>query len=98
MEVYVQENAVVKVVTDRDKIQRGIDARNLLEEPLITEAFGRLERDTVDALVAADRVEAMKMAALAERLRVIRDLQQHLITVSLTGQEVEQRIKLAEDE
>lgn len=80
-------------MTDQDKIQRGIDARWLMEQKLFTEAFGRLEADTIDNLVNTPANELTAIAALAERLRVIRDLQRYLVNVSMIGKETERRLQ-----
>jgi hypothetical protein len=84
-------------VTDHDKLQRGIDARALLEAPLIIEAFARLETDTVDDIARSDRTDMAKMGALAERLRVIRDLRQYLVSVDTTAKSVEYRLNSGQE-
>lgn len=80
-----------------DAIQRGIDARALLEAPLIVEAFARIEKDTLNELVSTDRANLPQMAALTERIRVIRDLQDHLRSISMTGMVAQQQIENNED-
>ena len=78
-------------LSDQDKRQRGIDARALLDAPLIVEAFARLETDTVDDIARSDRTDLRKMGALAERLRVIRGLKDELRSIVTTGEEVKHR-------
>ena len=77
---------------DQDKLLRGQAARALLEAPLIIEAFAQLEDSTVDDIAQTDRTDLPKMGALAERLRVIRDLRDYLRSVSTTARAVEYRL------
>lgn len=55
-----------------DKIAKGGAAKRLLEDPLLTEAFGAVERDIVDALAAIplDGAEQSKRA-----FELVHDLQ-----------------------
>ena len=78
-------------LSDQDKRQRGIDADALLKAPLIIEAFARLETATVDRIAGSDRTDIAAMRALMERLRVIRDLKQELITIRTDGEEIKYR-------
>lgn len=75
-------------MTDHDRIQRGIEARALLESPLIREGFVKLEEQTVNDMVH-DAFDMAKKLHLIERIKVIRDLQQYLKSISTTGRQAE---------
>lgn len=77
-------------MTDQVKIQRGIEARRLLEDPLIREAFMRMEAEAVDAMVLCDN---MQLTSCVEGIRAVRRLKQHLESVSLDGKSVESRLQ-----
>lgn len=79
-------------LSDHDKIQRGHDARYLLEQKLFIEAFARLESDTVDNIVSAPTDDDKATISLAERLRVIRDLKRYLENVAMVGRETQKRL------
>ncbi len=85
-------------MTDHDKIQRGIDAKRLLEEPLIVEAFARMEVAVVNDLAIIDVTNIAVMAAKVQRLQVIRGITTELRSMSLNGQAVQRRVTEAAEQ
>lgn len=76
-------------MTEQEKIQRGIEARALLEAPLIMEAFDAFEKESVDKLAATDGTQCVEREAYIERITALRAFKQHLRSTATTGREAE---------
>jgi len=76
---------------DEDRIFLGHEARQLLNNRLVKEAFAELERMALEKLLACDLTDDANRFRLAERIRVIRDLRDELMSVQITGQQMELR-------
>jgi hypothetical protein len=73
-------------MTADEKKRRANEARRLLDEPLLKEAFDTIERDTIEAMlrvpglpVWADR-KRRRLADQVNTIRVIRSYLEHVIT------------------
>lgn len=72
-------------MTDEERIRRGEEARRILSEPLLLEAFATLERMALDGLVSAPVEDDVLRRYLAERIRLIRALRSELETAIAIG-------------
>lgn len=63
---------------------RASEANRLLNEPLLVEAFEKVERELFKALIAPNATDADR-ARDAAQIRAIRDVRAHLETVIRTG-------------
>lgn len=68
-----------------DKERRAVEARRLLEEPLLKEALDEIERATVEDMLRLPIWSDRKRRILTDRIRVIRGIRDHLKSVILTG-------------
>ena len=59
-------------MTNEDAINRGVRAKQLLEEDLLTEAWEGMERGAVERLVACDVTDVKTMQALTLALQTVR--------------------------
>lgn len=67
----------------KDVERRAAEARRLLDEPLLKEAFAYLEANAFEELLAAGDDRAR--LELVERVKAIRGVQQYLQTVIASG-------------
>jgi hypothetical protein len=74
-------------VTREERIHRGQEAARMLENEIMTTAFGELEKDAVEAIVSAAPDDHVARHHHAIRIAVIRDLRQQLRSVVTTGQQ-----------
>lgn len=74
-----------------DKDRRAIEARRLLDEPLLNEALDRIERDAVNEMLRLPFWSDRKRRMLADRVRVVRGMRSHLQSIVLTGTEQRSR-------
>jgi hypothetical protein len=74
-------------VTREERIHRGQEAARMLENEIMTTAFGELEKDAVEAIVSAAPDDHVARHHNAIRIAVIRDLRQQLRSVVTTGQQ-----------
>lgn len=81
-------------MTPDDRIWRGNEAKRLLDEPLLKEAFDAVERDTVNELKRMPIWEAdRKRRDLVHRLQLLEDVRQHLQAVIAAGKQVAARME-----
>jgi hypothetical protein len=72
-------------MTDEEHARRGEEARRILNEPLLVEAFDNIERAAIDALVLAPPENDTLRRCLADRIRVVRALRSDLETTIALG-------------
>jgi hypothetical protein len=75
-------------MTDEERAQRGEEARRILNEPLLVEAFEAIERSAVDELVSVPPENDALRRCLVERIRVVRALRTDLETTIALGDQV----------
>jgi hypothetical protein len=75
-------------MTDEERMRRGEEARRILNEPLLIEAFDAIERSAVNELVSVPLENDALRRCLTERIRVIRDLKSNLETTIALGDQV----------
>lgn len=61
-----------------DLIRRGEEARQVLDSPLMQEAFSDLEQAYVEALIACDATDDLGRFRLSEGMKVLRLVRRHL--------------------
>lgn len=77
-------------MTPDEKQQRAAEAAQLLANPYLREAFDRIERDAVEAIISApqwDEKGDRQRRLAAERVRVIRDVRAALQSLIAEGQQ-----------
>ena len=81
-------------MTPDEKIRRANEALQLTQNPLLREAFDRIERDAIEAMLSVrdDVVDADRLhRAAADRVRTIRDVRAALASVISEGQQAGRR-------
>lgn len=73
----------------REKTRRAVEARRLMDEPLLVEALSALEKDAVERIVEARgwRFGDRQRRVAAEQIRIIRGIRNHLELVIIQGRE-----------
>jgi hypothetical protein len=72
-------------MTDEEHAQRGEEARRIMSEPLLVEAFRTIEQSAVEELLQVPAENDMARRCLADRIRVIRALKSNLETTIALG-------------
>jgi len=72
-------------MTPEQRVIRGNKARQLLEEPLMQEAFSLMERDIIEMFYACPERDTAGMVSLQQHLRNVRKLQAILQGVMESG-------------
>jgi hypothetical protein len=68
-----------------EKERRGYEAQRLMQEPLLNEAFDKIEQEAVDEMLALPFWSDKKRRMLVDRIKVIRDFRSHLTSVITSG-------------
>ena len=72
---------------EREITRRASEARRLLDEPLLNEAWERIERRCIEEMLKLPPGANRKRRLLAERIRVHRDTKAFLQNVITNGEE-----------
>lgn len=72
-------------MTDEERARRGEEARRLLNEPLLIEAFDNIERTALDRLLDCPPENDALRRCLADYIRIIRTLRSNLETTIALG-------------
>jgi len=78
-------------VTPEEEVQRGLDAERLLREPLLVEAFEKLEKEYTRAWQTSPARDAEGREKLFQMQKCLSSVQLHLKTVMQNGQFVQKR-------
>lgn len=70
-----------------DVERRAAEARRLLDEPLLNEAFDLIEHAAVEEMLKLPFFADRKRRMLADRVRVIRGIREHLRAVIMTAED-----------
>lgn len=73
----------------RDAERRALEARRLLDDPLLNEAFAAIEQEAINEIIRVPFWADRKRRMLTDRVRVIRGIREHLRSVILTGRDGE---------
>lgn len=74
-------------LTDREHSRRVSEARRLLEEPLLIEAFDKIERQAIEELVKAERKDDDGRRLMADYIRAVRAVRRHIEQIIVTGED-----------
>lgn len=74
-------------LTDREHARRVSEARRLLDEPLLLEAFERIEKQALEELVKADRKDDDGRRLMADYIRAVRAVRRHIEQIIVTGED-----------
>ena len=72
-------------MTPEELVHRGNKARQILEEPLVKEAFSIMERDVIELFYNCPQRDTEGMVYLQQNLRNVRKLKDLLLGVMETG-------------
>jgi hypothetical protein len=72
-------------MTPEDKIERGLQATRLLEEPLLAETLDALERHAIERIAGADVNDTKTLQTLAMSLQAARGFKSALQSVAREG-------------
>lgn len=72
-------------MTQDDEIRRGMEATNLLEQPLMKQAFLGIEAGLVEALKSVPMGDTKTQHELVLTLQLLGKLKRHFLTIMETG-------------
>lgn len=75
----------------KDSERRAAEARRLLDEPLFKEALSAIEQQAIEELLRVPFWSDRRRRMLADRVRVIRGIRDHLRTVIMAGEDSNRR-------
>jgi hypothetical protein len=72
---------------EREIARRVSEARRLLDEPLLIEAFDRIEAAAIEDMLTVPFWAQRRMRMAADRVKVVRGLRKHLEHVIVNGEQ-----------
>ena len=83
-------------MTPEETIHRANKARQILEEPLLTEAFSIMEKDVIEMFVSCPERDREGLQLLQQHIRNVRKLRNILLGIIENGKMAEHQVRQKE--